>query len=51
MNAADLISRLDLAPHPEGGWYREVHRSAEILATPRGPRAALKRVSSAVGTW
>lgn len=23
MNAADLIARLGLAPHPEGGWYRE----------------------------
>ncbi|SDX20837.1 hypothetical protein SAMN04488238_10668 [Roseicitreum antarcticum] len=21
--AADLIARLDLAPHPEGGWYRQ----------------------------
>jgi predicted cupin superfamily sugar epimerase len=22
-----LIARLDLRPHPEGGWYRELHRS------------------------
>jgi predicted cupin superfamily sugar epimerase len=22
-----LIERLNLAPHPEGGWYRELHRS------------------------
>jgi predicted cupin superfamily sugar epimerase len=22
-----LIARLDLQPHPEGGWYRELHRS------------------------
>jgi predicted cupin superfamily sugar epimerase len=22
-----LIDRLDLRPHPEGGWYRELHRS------------------------
>jgi hypothetical protein len=27
--AASLIQRLALAPHPEGGYYREVHRSAE----------------------
>lgn len=25
-NAADLIARLRLEPHPEGGWYREVWR-------------------------
>jgi uncharacterized protein len=23
MTADDLIARLDLAPHPEGGWYRQ----------------------------
>lgn len=23
MKAADLIAALDLAPHPEGGWYRQ----------------------------
>jgi predicted cupin superfamily sugar epimerase len=23
----ELIARLDLRPHPEGGWYRELHRS------------------------
>ncbi len=39
-DAADLIARLSLEPHPEGGWYREVHRSAEIVPTARGPRAA-----------
>jgi uncharacterized protein len=43
-SAADLIARLDLSPHPEGGWYREVHRSHEILETPRGPRAALTSI-------
>ena len=25
--ARALIERLGLAPHPEGGWYRELHRS------------------------
>ncbi len=24
-----LIARLDLRPHPEGGWYRELHRSPD----------------------
>ncbi len=23
-----LIARFALQPHPEGGWYRELHRSA-----------------------
>ncbi len=23
MTAEDIIARLDLAPHPEGGWYRQ----------------------------
>ncbi len=26
-HAAALIERLDLAPHPEGGWYRELWRA------------------------
>jgi predicted cupin superfamily sugar epimerase len=42
--AADLIARLKLEPHPEGGWYREIHRSAELLQTARGPRAALTSI-------
>ncbi len=25
---AELISLLGLSPHPEGGWYREIHRAA-----------------------
>jgi predicted cupin superfamily sugar epimerase len=27
MSAAELIARLELARHPEGGWYRETWRS------------------------
>ena len=42
--AAELIARLALEPHAEGGWYREVHRSAEIIVTARGPRAALTSI-------
>jgi uncharacterized protein len=30
-----LAERLDLAPHPEGGWYRETWRSA-LSCTPDG---------------
>jgi predicted cupin superfamily sugar epimerase len=27
----ELIERLGLAPHPEGGWFRETHRSSVLL--------------------
>jgi predicted cupin superfamily sugar epimerase len=42
--ASALIADLDLAPHPEGGWYREVHRSALQITGPRGRRAALTTI-------
>jgi predicted cupin superfamily sugar epimerase len=41
--AAELIARLALEPHPEGGWYREVHRSTELIKTSRGPEEPLAR--------
>ena len=34
--AAQWVERLRLVPHPEGGHYRQVYRSAEVV-----PRAAL----------
>ena len=44
MHAPELIQLLRLEPHPEGGWYREIHRSAELLHTARGPRSALTSI-------
>jgi predicted cupin superfamily sugar epimerase len=44
--AAELIATLELQPHPEGGFYREVFRSARQV-TPsdeRGARAALTTI-------
>lgn len=32
MTAHDWIDHLDLEPHPEGGWYAEVHRTDDVLA-------------------
>ena len=29
MRAEELIAQLGLQPHPEGGWYRQVYKSAE----------------------
>lgn len=42
--ADELIQTLGLAPHPEGGFYREIFRSPTTVATPRGPRAALTTI-------
>jgi predicted cupin superfamily sugar epimerase len=44
--AAELIAALDLHPHPEGGFYREVFRSAARVmpADGRGRRAALTTI-------
>jgi hypothetical protein len=38
MDADDTIRRLGLAPHPEGGYYRETFRSPLILDLPDGRR-------------
>jgi predicted cupin superfamily sugar epimerase len=35
-----LVETLRLEPHPEGGWYREVHRAPQTREQTRGPRAA-----------
>lgn len=40
-SAAELVETLELAAHPEGGWFREIFRSPHTVTTPRGPRAAL----------
>jgi predicted cupin superfamily sugar epimerase len=32
MTANEWIENLGLLPHPEGGWYKEVYRSHEIIA-------------------
>jgi uncharacterized protein len=44
--ATELIAHLQLQPHPEGGWYREVFRSAATVqsADGRPPRAALTTI-------
>lgn len=31
MNAKDWITHLDLSPHPEGGYYKEVFRSGKLV--------------------
>ena len=42
---AELVRRLSLIPHPEGGWYRETHRSAQLVHSPEhGERAAFTSI-------
>jgi predicted cupin superfamily sugar epimerase len=31
VTAGDWIARLGLVPHPEGGWYRETYRAADVI--------------------
>lgn len=44
--AGELVRALGLVPHPEGGWYREVFRSARQVAADggRGARTALTTI-------
>lgn len=44
MHARDLIEKLSLRPHPEGGWYREIYRSRMRVAGPHGERSALTTI-------
>lgn len=50
--AAELVRQLNLLPHPEGGWYREVFRSPSLLlpADQRGQRSALTSIDFLLGT-
>ena len=36
MKTDELIEQYRLQPHPEGGWYREVHRSERSVGVPAG---------------
>ncbi|HEY2070542.1 MAG TPA: cupin domain-containing protein [Rhizomicrobium sp.] len=58
MKADDIIARLKLKPHPEGGWYRETFRdsrgikgraysTAIYFLLKRGEYSALHRVDAA----
>ena len=39
-DARSWIDRLQLRPHPEGGWYRETYRSDRTVPTAYGDRSA-----------
>jgi predicted cupin superfamily sugar epimerase len=52
MTADELAARLNLAPHPEGGFYRETYRAADGSSTaifyllPAGAKSNLHRIKS-----
>jgi predicted cupin superfamily sugar epimerase len=41
LTAADVIARLDLKPHPEGGHYRETFRDSRVDANGRSVSTAI----------
>jgi len=41
LTAADIIARLDLKPHPEGGHYRETFRDAAVDGSGRSRSTAI----------
>jgi predicted cupin superfamily sugar epimerase len=62
MTADDVIAALDLAPHPEGGWYRETYRHVGAAGARgagtviyyllrAGERSAWHRVTDADEIW
>ena len=57
MDADEVVRRLGLLPHPEGGYYRETYRSPLTLDLPDGRRRAASTAihyllpSGARSTW
>jgi predicted cupin superfamily sugar epimerase len=41
MTAGDIIARLGLQPHPEGGHYREMYRGVPLVEGDRSPGTAI----------
>lgn len=51
--ATDLVARLDLEPHPEGGWFRRTWTAATSGADGRGHGSSILYLLDAdeVGRW
>lgn len=48
MEIESIIAALGLAPHPEGGWYRETYRDTLRLPGAALPRGAPRSASTAI---
>ncbi len=50
MNAKEFVKKLDLSPHPEGGFYKETYRSQASTGIyyllERGQKSSLHRIKS-----
>ena len=55
MSIEDVVARLGLAEHPEGGWYREIYRDAAVstihYVMPARGLAPLHRVRDRAELW
>jgi len=55
MAIEDVVARLGLAEHPEGGWYREIYRDAAVstihYVLPARGLAPLHRVRERAELW
>ena len=54
MDAEDVVRRLGLLPHPEGGFFRETYRSGLTLELPDGrhrPASTAIHYLLPAGTW
>jgi uncharacterized protein len=44
VTARTLIESLKLKPHPEGGWFKEIHRADHSVRADQGVRAAITAI-------
>jgi predicted cupin superfamily sugar epimerase len=40
----ELIAKLGLEPHQEGGWFRQAYKSTTQVQAPQGPRSAVTTI-------
>jgi hypothetical protein len=40
----ELIAKLGLEPHQEGGWFRQAYKSGTQVQAPQGPRSAVTTI-------
>lgn len=44
MDAQQIVAKLELGPHPEGGYFRETYRATATLYTPAGERSLMTAI-------
>ena len=44
MQISAVIEKLNLKPHPKGGWHREIYRSRDHVQTRRGIRSEITTI-------